>query len=179
MRVLIDTNVLYPTVLREIVLGVAARGVFTPLWSERILEEWRLAAARQGHEAIAEAEVAGVRAAFPEAVVEVSAGTVDRLSLPDSDDVHVLAAAVDGQADELLTMNLRDFPTNVVSAEGIVRREPDGFLLEAFHGDEALVRGVVDGVLEQARAHGIDVSNPRGVLKRARVPRLGKALFPT
>ena len=48
MRVLIDTNVLYPTVLREIVLGVAARGVFTPLWSERILEEWRLAAARQG-----------------------------------------------------------------------------------------------------------------------------------
>lgn len=177
MKVLIDTNVLYPTVLREIVLGVAAQGVFVPLWSERILEEWRLAAARQGHGAIAEVEIAGVRAAFPEAVVDVSEETVARLALPDADDVHVLAAAVDGRADELLTMNLRDFPTNALAAEGIVRREPDGFLLEAFHGEEALVRGVVDEVLARAGAHGIDVSHPRGVLKRARVPRFGKALF--
>ena len=178
MKVLVDANVLYPTVLRELVLGVAARGVFVPLWSERILEEWRLAATRNDHSAVAEAEIAGVRAAFPDAVVAVTTGTEARLALPDRDDEHVLAAAVDGGADELLTMNLRDFPTNAVSAEGIVRREPDGFLLEAFHADEALVRGVVEAVLARAGAHGIDVSNPRGVLKRARVPRLGKALFP-
>jgi len=177
VRVLIDANVLYPTVLREIVLGVAARGVFVPLWSERILEEWRLAAARNEHGAIAEAEIAGVRAAFPEAVVAVSEETVARLSLPDPDDVHVLAAAVDSGADELLTMNLKDFPTNAVSAEGIVRREPDGFLLEAFHADEAMVREVVGAVLAKAGSFSIDVSNPRAVLKRARVPRLGKALF--
>ncbi len=177
MKVLIDANVLYPTVLREIVLGVSARGAFVPLWSERILEEWRLAAARNEHGAIAEAEIAGVRAGFPDAVVDVRDETMARLSLPDPDDVHVLAAAVDGGADELLTMNLKDFPTNAVSAEGIVRREPDGFLLEVFHADEALVRDVVGAVLAKAAAVGIDVSNPRGVMKRARVPRSGKALF--
>ena len=32
-RVLIDTCVLYPTVMREMVLGVAARGAFEPIWS--------------------------------------------------------------------------------------------------------------------------------------------------
>lgn len=177
MKVLIDTNVLYPTVVREMVLGLAAKGLFEPLWSDRILEEWRLAAMRQGHGVIAEAEIAGVRAAFPNAVTDVDEATKARLSLPDEDDVHVFAAAIDGDADELLTMNLRDFPTNALAAEGIVRREPDGFLVEAFHGDTVLVRKVVDDVLVRANAHGIDVSNPRGVMKRARVPRLGKALY--
>ncbi|MBL3553988.1 PIN domain-containing protein, partial [Rhodovulum sulfidophilum] len=44
MKVLLDACVLYPTVLREILLGVARRGGFTPLWSARILEEWARAA---------------------------------------------------------------------------------------------------------------------------------------
>ena len=177
MKVLIDANVLYPTVLREVVLGVAAQGVFTPLWSERILEEWRLAAARNGHGAIADPEIVGVRAQFPGAVVTVSPDTETRLSLPDPDDVHVLAAAIDGDADELLTMNLKDFPTNALASHGVIRREPDGFLVEAFHSDGDLVRGVVANVFRKAEAHGIDVSTPRAVLKRARVPRLGKVLF--
>ncbi|MEM9969800.1 MAG: PIN domain-containing protein [Pseudomonadota bacterium] len=177
MRVLIDANVLYPTVLREIVLGVASRGVFTPLWSARILEEWRRAAARQGQGAVAEAEIAGANAAFPTATVAVSPATEARLSLPDPDDIHVLAAAVDGDADELLTMNLRDFPTNALAAKGVIRRDPDGFLLEQFHADGAIVRDVAQGVLRRAGDHGIDVRNPRSVLKKARLPRLGKALF--
>jgi hypothetical protein len=46
MRVLIDACVLYPTVMREVLIGVAAKGLFTPLWSARILEEWARAAAR-------------------------------------------------------------------------------------------------------------------------------------
>ena len=54
MRVLIDANVLFPTVLREIVLGLAETGYFEPLWSERILEEWRRAAARIGEGEIGE-----------------------------------------------------------------------------------------------------------------------------
>ena len=177
MRVLIDANVLYPTVLRELVLGLAATGAYQPLWSARILEEWRLAAARQGQGAVAEAEIAAATTAFPGAEVAVSAGTLGRLALPDPHDVHVLAAAIDGGADELLTMNLRDFPTNALSAEGIVRRDPDVFLLEAYYADPEGLRGLVADVLARAGAHGIDVSNPRAVLKRARVPRLGKALF--
>lgn len=178
MRVLIDANVLFPTFLRELVLDLAATGAFTPLWSARILDEWRRAAARLGPKdaALAESEIATVKARFPDAMVQVDAATEARLDLPDPDDVHVLAAAIDGGAEELLTLNLRDFPTRRLGDVGIIRRDPDGFLLEAFHADEPAFRGVFDGVMARAAGYGIDVSNQRAVLKRARLPRLAKAL---
>ena len=178
MRVLIDACVLFPTVLRELVLDHAATGAFTPLWSERILEDWRRAAARLGpvDAAVADAEITAVRARFPDAVVEVTAETVDRIHLKDTDDIHVLAAAIDGNADELLTLNLRDFPTNALAAEGLIRRHPDEFLLEAVHADPVGASQIVETVLARAAAHGIDTSNRRAILKRARLPRLAKAL---
>ncbi len=179
MKVLIDANVLYPTVLRELVLGHAEAGVFTPFWSERILEEWRRTALRGGavDGEIASGEIAMLRVKFPQAMVAVNTETEARLALPDPDDVHVLAAAVDCGADELLTLNSRDFPTNALAAEGILRRHPDEFLLEAFHAEPARTRSIVSDVLSRAGRHGIDVSSPRALLKRARLPRLAKALF--
>ena len=120
MKVLIDACVLYPTVLREIVLGLARAEAFVPVWSERILEEWRRAAARHGDGAIAEAEIASVRALFPDAVADPAPDIEARLILPDPDDVHVLAAAVQAGCDELLTLNLKDFPTRVVGREALL-----------------------------------------------------------
>ncbi len=179
MRVLIDACVLFPTVLREIVIGTAAMGVFTPLWSPRILEEWRCAAAKLGpiDGEIAAAEVALITSQFPDASVDTSVADARGLSLPDPDDVHVLAAAIRGGAGELLTLNIRDFPTNILAEHGILRRHPDEFLLEAFHSKPEALRSVVTDVLERAKQHGIDTSNPRKLLKRARIPRLAKALF--
>ncbi len=178
MKVLIDACVLYPTVLRELVLGYAQTGAFTPLWSERILEEWRRAALRNSDRdgAIADGEIALANAAFPDANVDVTEDTQNRLYLPDPHDIHVFAAAVDGGADALLTLNVRDFPTNTLAAEGILRRHPDEFLLEGFHSDEAGMREIVAKVMARAAGHGIDTSKPRALLKKARLPRLGKAI---
>ncbi len=180
MKVLIDACVLYPTVLRELTLGYAATGAFTPLWSDRILEEWRRAAARKSDRdgMIATSEIALAKAAYPDAMVMPTPDTQSRLTLPDPDDAHVLAAAIDGNADALLTLNVKDFPTNTLAAKGILRRHPDEFLLEGFHADSAALTNVVESVLAQATEHGIDTSNPRALLKRARLPRLGKALYP-
>ncbi|MEL6643861.1 MAG: PIN domain-containing protein [Pseudomonadota bacterium] len=178
MKVLIDANVLYPTVLREITLGVAATGYFTPLWSARILEEWARAAARRdpAQEPIARGEIALLRARWPDAEVAVSPETEATLHLPDPNDIHVLAAAIDGGADELLTMNRADFPTRTLAAHGILRRDPDGFLTEALAAQPADLRRVVTDVHATAcRLSGQDLPL-RGLLKRARLPRLGKAL---
>ena len=177
MKVLIDACVLYPTVLREIVIGVAGRGLFKPLWSPRILEEWRRAASKRGEVGIADVEIAAITALFPDAMVHISNETVLRLSLPDPDDVHVLAAAIDGGADELLTLNLKDFPARVLARDGIHLRAPDTFLLELFHSNPNDLRDVLETVLQKAASHGIDTSNPRGLMKRARLPRLGKAVY--
>ncbi len=179
MKVLIDACVLFPTVLRELVLGMAATGAFDPLWSPRILDEWRRAAARHGAR---DAEIAGIEialaeAAFPDASVSVRETTEARLNLPDPDDIHVLAAAIDGGAGELLTLNTKDFPTNALAAEGVLRRHPDEFLLELWEQAPDSVADVTGDVLARAKGHGIDTSNPRGLLKKARLPRLGKALY--
>ena len=178
MRVVIDACVLFPTLLRELVVSFAAAGAFTPLWSARILEEWRRAASRLGPKdlMIAEAEIAVLKAHFPTSEVQVSPATEARLTLPDPDDVHVLAAALDGEAGELLTLNSKDFPARSLSMVGIIRRHPDEFLLELFHSDPEKFRQITETMLERAREHGIDTSNRRAILKRARLPRLAKAL---
>lgn len=180
MRVLIDACVLYPTVLREIVLGLAAEGAFTPLWSPRILEEWARAAGRfgAGEEAVARGEIALLRARWPGAEIAPTTGTEVRLWLPDPDDVHVLASAIDGRADVLLTLNIRDFPNRALDAEAILLRHPDEFLIEALRRTPGTVRRVVEAVLAEAERLSGQKLPLRALLKRAKLPRLGKALAP-
>ena len=57
--------------MREVLLGVATKGLYEPLWSARILEEWALAARKLGPmgEAQARGEIAQLRAAWPRAEV--------------------------------------------------------------------------------------------------------------
>ena len=76
MKALLDACVLYPTVMREVLLGVAAAGLFEPLWSPRILEEWARAAAKlgPGQETLARGEIAVAEARFPGASVQPRAG---------------------------------------------------------------------------------------------------------
>lgn len=178
MRVLIDACVLYPTVLREIVLGLAATGAFAPLWSPRILEEWARAAAKlgAGQETIARGEIALVRARWPEAIVSPDPATEARLWLPDPADIHVLAAAIDGRADVLLTLNIRDFPRRTLDDESILLRHPDEFLLDALDSAPDRVRAVVGEVHAEAERLSGEYIPLRGLMKRAKLPRFGKAL---
>lgn len=178
MRVLLDACILFPTVLREILIGAATAGGFQPLWSAKILAEWRHTAARLGPEAdrIAGAEIALLNANWPDASVDFDAGVLDILTLPDRNDRHVLAAAMAGGADVLLTRNLRDFPTRVLARHDILRRDPDSFLLDFAHTGEADIATVVGEV--QARTEAISGREQplRPLLKRAGLPRLGKLL---
>jgi hypothetical protein len=52
-----------------------------------------------------------------------------RLTLPDPDDRHVLAAALACAADVLVTFNTSDFPANILSPFGMTAVPPDEFLL--------------------------------------------------
>ncbi|SIS80673.1 RSP_2648 family PIN domain-containing protein [Phaeovulum vinaykumarii] len=178
MKAVLDACVLYPTVLREILVGVARAGLYRPLWSARILEEWARAAARLGPEgeAIARGEIALLRADFPQAEVAPRPGLEARLHLPDPNDIHVLACAIAGSAEAIITFNAADFPRGTLAAEGLERRDPDGFLWEMWSNHPAAVAAVVGQV--HARAEdmaGTDLPL-RMLMKRARLPRLGKAL---
>ena len=178
MKVLIDACVLYPTVMREVVLGVAGAGLFTPLWSPRILEEWARAARNIGPEGetIARGEIALVEARFPQASVVIPPEAERRYWLPDDNDRHVLAAAVAGNADAILTINIKDFPRDVLAGEGLDRLSPDPFLYDLWLAHPDRVQAVASGVLEEARRLSEDDWTMRSLLKKARLPRLAKAL---
>lgn len=177
-RAVLDACVLYPTVQREMLLAVARAGLFAPVWSARLLEEWARAAARRGalEEAQARAEIAVTRAAFPGAEAAPPEGVAARLWLPDAADVHVLATAVAASADGIVTVNARDFPRGALAEEGLARWEPDGFLLALWLRAPAAVAAAAEAVRAEAERIDAAPSELRALLKKARLPRLAKAL---
>ncbi len=175
MRLTLDACVLYPTVMREMLLGCAAEGLFAPRWSARILEEWARAAARRGDEVLARGEIARLRGTWPGAEVAPHAGLEARLWLPDANDIHVLSSAVAGSCDGIVTLNARDFPRDVLAEEGLTRADPDGLLL-GFHAASPAVATVAARVVAEAeRLSGADWP-VRKLMRKAGLPRLGKAL---
>ncbi|MEX1041222.1 MAG: hypothetical protein WDZ51_11355 [Pirellulaceae bacterium] len=53
---------------------------------------------------------------------------IPTLELPDSGDRHVLAAAIHGGAELILTFNQKDFPEDLLSPYGIRAVSPDDFV---------------------------------------------------
>ncbi|MEO0774213.1 MAG: PIN domain-containing protein [Pseudomonadota bacterium] len=178
MKALLDTCVIYPTVMREMLLGVAKTGAFQPLWSARIIEEWQRAAVKLGPDGVAQAgaEAVFLKQAWPGAEVEWPPSLEARLWLPDPADVHVLAAAVAGNADVIVTLNAKDFPRGVLAEEGVSRADPDAFLMGIHAAQPDLVASAADQVLARANALSGEVWEMRKLLKKARLPRMGKAL---
>lgn len=137
---LLDACVLYPMAMADALMSLAAAGLFAAKWTARIESEWiaaleekrpdlqgRLDFRRnQMREAIADWEV-------PEAAWQACAGG---LSLPDPDDVHVLAAALAGHADCIVTANLKDFPAEAVGKLGIEVIHPDQFIVAQWDLDQ-------------------------------------------
>ena len=67
MKAVLDACVLVPPILREILLNVAAKGLYQPAWSDRLLEEWARASAKFGpmSEAEARSRIAALRGLLP------------------------------------------------------------------------------------------------------------------
>ncbi len=176
MKVFLDACVLFPSVVRETLVGAAGEGLFTPQWSGRVLEEWALAARRRGVEDVARVEIALLGLAWPNAAFTPKKRDMDRLVLPDENDVHVLAAAIAGSADILITLNAKDFPRHTLNEEGLSRQDPDGFLHALWREDPAALGRVTQTVFQNALKMENPPQSPSSLLKKAGLYRLAKAL---
>ncbi|ATX65982.1 RSP_2648 family PIN domain-containing protein [Roseinatronobacter bogoriensis] len=178
MKVVLDACVLFPSVLREILIGVAARGGYEPLWSARILGEWQRAASRLGAEAaaIATGEIVRLRSQWARAEIPADMKLEVRLWLPDPADAHVLATAISAQADRIVTLNLKDFPARTLASEGLRAQSPDDFLMEMWLSAHDIVEAAVREAQHATEAASGRAQPVRPLLKRAKLPRLGKAL---
>jgi hypothetical protein len=76
----------------------------------------------------------------------------------------------------IVTFNAQDFPGHVLAAEGVARRDPDGFLWELQSGQPDVMARIVESVRAKAEAISGQPVALKALLKRARLYRLAKAL---
>lgn len=88
-----------------------------------------------------------------DALVEGYEDLIPGLNLPDENDRHVLAAAIRGEAQVIVTMNLKDFPEKVLRQYEIEAHHPDEFILQ-------LIELSPDTVLAAAETHRQSLKNP-------------------
>jgi predicted nucleic acid-binding protein len=176
MKAFLDACVLFPPIMRRMLIAVAEAGEITPLWSARVFEEW-LYSVRQklgpAEAALAEGEIALLRARWPAATIPPQPEAEAALTLPDPHDAHVLACAVAGGADLLVTLNLRDFPPRKLRDFGVTPIHPDALLWEIFgRAPETVTEAALRAVSAFSDADG----PPHALIKRGGMPRLAKAL---
>lgn len=127
----LDTCVLFPAYLVDTFLWLAEEETFRPLWSAGVLDELARVLAREAdlpREAV-DHRLAEMRRSFPDAEIVGYENLIDGMT-NDPKDRHVLAAAVRGNAEVIVTFNLRDFPEAALAPFDISARHPDEFLLD-------------------------------------------------
>lgn len=160
---LLDACVLVPSTLRDLLLELGTTNVYRPLWSERIEDEvtrtiLRLSEKR-GRDAQESREYVKrltkqMNAALPDARIadweefehQVPQG-------PDPNDRHVVAAAIAGRADVIVTFNINDFPESFVPRELDVLH-PDEFLLDLLDLNPRLVQDSVKVIVARSGRKG-------------------------
>jgi predicted nucleic acid-binding protein len=127
-----DACVLYPFHLRNVLVQCAFDGLVEARWTDEIHAEWmrNLAGSSPGTTLKRlQATRDLMKAVLPDADVTGYQGLIPSLSLPDSDDRHVLAAAIAGKASLIVTWNLKHFPAAALRQHGVAGISPDDFLV--------------------------------------------------
>ncbi|MBI3970125.1 MAG: PIN domain-containing protein [Chloroflexi bacterium] len=173
---LLDANVLWSAAVRDTLLLAAELGLFLPVLSRQILEEMARSLKLRRPDldpARIDRTVELMLRHFPEALVDDHEDLSPAMT-NDEGNRHVLAAAVRGGAEVIVTWNVSHFPPAARNPYGIDLQTPDGFLENLWlgHPDEMAL------VLQRQAQHLINPSKtPRQVLETLKrsVPRFAEA----
>jgi predicted nucleic acid-binding protein len=176
---LFDACVLVPAQLRDFLLRLAMTGLFRAKWSADIHEEWMRTVLRLRPE-LRRQDLERVRVLMDahalDSVVTEYKDLVPAITLPDPGDRHVLAAAIKGRADVIVTFNLKHFPEVMLAKWGIEAQHPDEFVINQFSLNPA-------AVCTAARLHRASLRSPPfsvrqyiDLIHRAGLPQTAAAL---
>jgi predicted nucleic acid-binding protein len=158
---LLDACVLVPMCLCDTLLRLAEDpAMYRPLWSSEILRE--AGDALESKIGLSPGQrkrrIGAMTAAFPEAAMQPAEGLVESLNgIPDKDDRHVMAAAIAGHADVIVTSNVKDFPSEYLAGFDILCQTPDDFLIHQFHLNLPLVLEKLDGQAVKIQRQRADI----------------------
>lgn len=147
--VIYDASVLYPSTLRDLLLRSAQAGLVQAKWTEAILDE-AFAALRKDRPDLDPVKLDRTRSLMATAVrdwsVEDYEHLIPTLTLPDPDDRHVLAAAIQAHASTIVTANLRHFPARTLASFDIQAVAPDAFVLAQLRLDLAAIQEAIQRI---------------------------------
>lgn len=126
----LDACVLYPPFLRDLLMRLAVVGVYEPRWSAEIHGEWTSNVLTDNPHIIPsqlDRTIRLMNLAVPNSMVSGYERHIPALNLPDINDLHVLATAIEGGAAVIVTFNLKDFRGSVLGVHGIEPLHPDIF----------------------------------------------------
>lgn len=148
---LLDANVLHPVVLCDLLLRLALAGFYRPVWSAQILEETERSLRRRRPDIAPDRlrrRSDQMNEAFPDAQVGGFDDLVPQLA-SFGHDAQVVAAAIRGRADVIVTANVGDFPGDRLARFDLVAQTADDFLIHQWWLDPS---GVLRAIEEQAAA---------------------------
>lgn len=152
----LDANVLYPSALRSFLLHLALADLYRARWSNAVHEEWISNLLRSRPDLTRERLERTRRLmdkATLDSLVEDYEALIPSLHLPDEDDRHILAAAIVGGAQVIVTKNLKDFPAAALRPHRLEAQHPDKFV-------QNLIERSPDLVLQAAETHRQTLKNP-------------------
>jgi len=167
----LDACVLFSSTLTDTLLRIAEGEAFRPQWSAGVLAEHRLVLEREAGLPLERADrrIAHMQAAFPTAEVTGYEALIDAMTC-DPKDRHVLAAAVAGGSEVLVTFNINDFPAASVAPHDIGVVSPDSFLLDQLDLHPATVGRALVTQLVEAKRPPLTMGQLLGRLAGAGVP---------
>lgn len=131
----LDACVIVPLAPCDTMLRMADAGAFRPLWSRKVLDE-ALSALERIHPDVDpsrfRSRFRSMNEAFDDALVEGWEPLTAGIELPDPDDAHIVAAALLGRADVIVTENTKHFPDSAIAPLGLEAIRTDEFLLDQF-----------------------------------------------
>ncbi|ACB52036.1 hypothetical protein cce_2688 [Crocosphaera subtropica ATCC 51142] len=128
---LYDACVLYPAPLRDLLMQLALTDLFRARWTDTIHDEWIRNILKNRPDLTLEQLIKIknlMNSHVRDCLITGYEELISSINLPDSDDRHVLAAAIKGQVDVIVTMNLKDFPSHVLDNYEIFVEHPDKFI---------------------------------------------------
>ncbi len=135
-------------------MHLALLDVFRARWTEEIHSEW-IRNLLESREDLTIEQLTRTKnlmnAHVRDCLVENYESLIEKLTLPDKNDRHVLAAAIHCQAEVILTFNLRDFPKFELEKFRIEAIEPDDFIVEMFEDKAEKIHLVFERQLESLK----------------------------
>lgn len=127
----LDSCVIYPIDIRDLLLWFAYYDLYKPKWSQTIFSELEKVMVTRGLSvASAKDQIKRINNAFPDAMVNNYEELIDTLKLSDSNDRHVLAAAIKSDANLIVTNNLKHFDGEYLRRFGLSARSADDFVTD-------------------------------------------------